>query len=378
VDLDALCGNAEHVRRAAGPAVMLLPMVKADAYGLGVLRVARALAAAFPASLLAGFGVAAVSEGEALRESGWQGRIVVFSPVPPGEFERAARASLVLCFSDLAAIERWAGTAAAVGRRLPMHVEIDTGMGRAGFSWQQAHVWGPVLDRLARDRLVWEGTFTHFHSADEPDLRSTDEQWERLQAALAALPPAPAGSASRVLHVANSAASLRRSFPAHWVRPGIFLYGGRVGAEPPLPVASVRARISLIREVPPGSTVGYGATYTSSRTERWGTLVIGYGDGLPRALGAAGGGALVRGKRVPMIGRISMDMTVVDLTDVQGAREGDVATLIGRDGDAEITLDEVAGQAGTISYEVLTGLTARLPRSYVGAAAADSGGWPAG
>ena len=226
---------------------------------------------------------------------------------------------------------------------------------------------GPEVDALAADLLEWEGCFTHFHSADEPDLGPTDAQEERFLQALDALPPPRGDAPRRTIHSANSAAALRRNgFGLDLVRPGIFLYGGSAGpGAVPEPVASVRARVALIRDVPSGWSCGYGATYTSRRPERWGTLAIGYGDGLPRALGPAGGEALVRGRRVPILGRISMDMTVVDLTDVPEAGAGDAATLIGRDGGEEIGLDEVAARGGTISYEVLTGLGARLPRVYV-------------
>lgn len=365
VDLDALRANAEHAHRAAGPAATLLPMVKANAYGLGMVPVARALADAFPG--LAGFGVAAVAEGEALREAGWAGRILVFSPAAASEYGRAARAGLTLCLSEVEAVRRWAACATEHGRRLAMHVEVDTGMGRAGFRWDAAAEWGPRVQQDAGEALIWEGVYTHLHSADEPDLGSSQEQLERFGRAVAALPPPAAGQPERLVHAANSAAALRLGRGYDWVRPGIFLYGGRVGAEPPAPVATLRARLALVREVPRGTTLGYGATYAASRAERWGTLGIGYGDGLPRSLGPGGGGALVRGRRVPIIGRISMDMTVVDLTDVPEAAPGDVATLIGRDGAAEITLDETAGRAGTISYEILTGLAPRLPRVYLGA-----------
>jgi len=133
----------------------------------------------------------------------------------------------------------------------------------------------------------------------------------------------------------------------------------------------------LIRDVPAGTSVGYGATYRAEREERWGTLSIGYGDGLRRALGSAGGGALVHGRRVPIVGRISMDMTVVDLTEVPDVRAGDVATLIGTDGAAEISLDEVAEQAGTISFEILTGLTPRLERVYLGSRSSPDVTWKA-
>ncbi len=367
VDLDALLRNLRHVREAAHGAA-LLPMVKANAYGLGLAPVARHLMASLEPEALWGFGVAAVAEGEALRDAGWQGRVVVTAPAPPGEYARAARAGLTLALSEIDAVRGWAEAAREAGSRLAFHTETDTGMGRAGFPAAEAAEWGRAVAEAAGDLLEWEGCFTHFHSADEADLASADAQEERFRAALARLPDGP----RRVVHTSNSAAALRRAgFGGDVVRPGIFMYGGEAGpGTRPEAVASLRARLGLVRRVPPGTTVGYGATYTSRREERWGTLAIGYGDGLPRRLAAAGGEALVHGRRVPIIGRISMDMTVVDLSEVPGeVRAGDVATLIGRDGPGEIRVDEVAARCGTISYEILTGLGLRLPRTYPGARA---------
>ena len=171
-----------------------------------------------------------------------------------------------------------------------------------------------------------------------------------------------------MVHVLNSAGALR--LPAHScmaVRPGIFLYGGRAGAElrEPTPVAAVRARVVHLREAEPGDTVGYGATYAAEGPQQWATLSIGYGDGLPRRLGNRGH-VLVSGRRAPIIGRISMDVTVVNITDIEGVSVGDVATFIGSDGDERITVDEVALQVDSISYEVLTGFTQRLPRIWAG------------
>jgi alanine racemase len=204
---------------------------------------------------------------------------------------------------------------------------------------------------------------THFHGADSADATATAAQWARFQDALAQL---PVSREDLMVHAANSAAALRfPEYAADAVRPGIFLYGGRAtplaGAPVPRAVASVRARVVLVREVPPGSTVGYGATHVARSWERWGTVGVGYGDGLPRRLSNRGSG-LVRGQVVPFVGRISMDMTVVDITGVPEAEVGDVVTLIGADGGAEITVDEVASLADTISYEILTGLRPRLPR----------------
>lgn len=367
MDEAALRRNLRRVKDAAGPAASVVPMLKANAYGLGVDAVLRMVRDELSPGELWAIGVAAVQEGEQLRGLGWTGRVMVFAPAPPGEFARAARAGLTLALSDLDGVRRWAHAAREAGRRLAFHAEVDTGMGRAGFPFAQAAEWGREVDALAGDLLEWDGCFTHFHSADEPDPGPTDEQQRRLLQALDALPPPRGGAPRRVVHSANSAAAIRRhGFGMDLVRPGIYLYGGSAGpGAQPEPVATVRARIALVREVPAGWSCGYGATYTSRRPERWGTLAIGYADGVPRALSPAGGEALVHGRRVPIIGRISMDMTVVDLTDVTEAAAGDAATLIGRDGGETIGLDEVAAKCGTISYEILTGLGARLPRVYM-------------
>ena len=365
VDLGALQRNLRRVREAA-PGAGVVPMLKADAYGMGMAQVLRAVVEATAPEGPWAIGVAAVSEGEALRGLGWAGRVLVCAPAAPGEERRAAAAGLTLAVSDLAALDRWAAAAREAGRPLAFHLEVDTGMGRAGFPAGGVADWGPAAAARSGDLLAWEGCFTHFHSADEPDLAPTDEQARRFREVLAALPPGPAESPRRVVHSANSAAALRRGgYGMDLVRPGIFLYGGRVGAEvEPEPVATVRARVGRVATVPPGSTVGYGATHTARGAERWATLGIGYGDGLRRALSPAGGEALLRGRRVPMVGRISMDVTVVDATAAGGVAPGDVATLIGRDGDEEITVDQVAARVGTISYEILTGLGPRLPRMY--------------
>jgi alanine racemase len=206
--------------------------------------------------------------------------------------------------------------------------------------------------------------FTHFHSADVESAGPTDAQWERFEDTLVQL---PVPMESLMVHAAASAAMLRwPRYGLDAVRPGIFLYGGNpapgvAGVPTPEPVVSVRARLLLARSVQVGSTVGYGATHVAGPGERWGTLGIGYGDGLPRVLGNRGE-ALIRGRRTPIVGRVSMDLTTVRLDAVEGAVPGDVATLVGRDGGEMITVDDVAAQAGTIGYEILTALSPRLPR----------------
>jgi alanine racemase len=359
VNLDALRANHDTLRRVVGATRHVIPMVKADAYGLGMERVVEALAPLGPW----GWGVATASEGVALRACGVAGPIVVFTPLAPEAVEIAARNRLTACISHLDALDLWAAAANRHGP-LAFHVEIDTGMGRAGFDWRETSVWGSAVRERIEGNLTWEGVFTHFHGADAPETTPSATQWERFRDAVAQL---PVSREDLLVHAANSAAALRwPEFGADAVRPGIFLFGGNPAPgvpnlPVPQPVAAVRARLVYVRQVPPGSTVGYGATHISRAWEHWGTVAIGYGDGLPRALGNRGH-ALVRGSRVPIVGRISMDMMVVDISAVPEAEPGDVVTLIGRDGGCEITVDEVAALAGTISYEILTGFTPRLPR----------------
>jgi len=356
----ALQANYHAVRRAAGSHTAIMPMVKADGYGVGARHVIRALEPLGPW----GYGVATAEEGVALRGFGVRRPILVCGPMPPGAERIAAGARLTATVSDEAAAERWAAAAESDGP-LDFHVEIDTGMGRSGFDWREVGERAHRLCELCGPSLRWTGVYTHFHSADVADASPSTTQWRRFRDALSQL---PVSSEELMVHASNSAAVLRwPEYAADAVRPGIFLFGGRSvdqgvqGVERPAPVIAVRSRLVRIRDASPGSTAGYGATWVARGWERWGTLSIGYGDGLPRGLGNTGH-ALIRGRRVPIIGRISMDMTVVDMSAVPDVAVGDEVTLIGRAGENEIALDDVAGQAGTISYQVLTGMTARMPR----------------
>ncbi|MBT8402765.1 MAG: alanine racemase [Gemmatimonadetes bacterium] len=356
VSATALRANLRQVVEAVGPDPWVVPMVKADGYGLGALDVVRALQPLAPAA----WGVASVDEGIALRDGGVVGPIIVFSPTPRQTLRAAVEFDLALAVSDLDALEALIRAAERRGRRARVHVEVDTGMGRAGFPAEAIDVWGSRAGALLRAEAVrWEGLYTHFHSADEVGGPGVDDQLATFGAVVEALDPPP----DVRLHTANSAAAFRLGGDAGGARPGIFVYGGGAGRDlpAPRPVASVRARVVRVVDVEPGATVGYGATHRAEREERWATLAIGYGDGLPRALGNRGH-ALLAGRKVPLVGRISMDLTVANISGIDGVQPGNVATLVGRDGVDEITIDEVAAQAGTISYEVLTGLTTRLPR----------------
>lgn len=361
VDLDALRANYETVRRRVGAGTGIVPMVKADAYGLGAARVVRALEPLGPW----GYGVATAVEGASLRALGVDRPVLLAGPLPGGDVEVAARARLTASVSSLEGLDAWVTAARAAGEVLDFHVDVDTGMGRTGFDWRERERWAPAVVERSGEWTRWTGLFTHFHSADAPSDASGIEQWERFRQTLVQL---PVPRDTLLVHAGNSAGALRwPEFAADAVRPGIFLFGGSPapgvdGVPEPEAVVSVRARLVHVREVAPGSTVGYGATHVAEGPERWGTVAAGYADGIPRLLSNRGH-VLVRGRKAPIIGRISMDLITIGLDGVPEARRGDVVTLIGSDGGARITVDEVAEQAETIGYEVLVSVgRSRLPR----------------
>jgi alanine racemase len=341
VDLAALVRNARRFRDLIG--APLLPMIKADAYGLGAVIVARALEAAEPW----GYGVATPVEGAELRASGITRPIVVFSPLQASDVAPCKRSELRPVIGDLAALDAWRAQGEG-----PFHVEIDTGMSRSGFRWHDAELIAALARRL-EGALDWEGVFTHFHSADVDEAASR-QQAERFDEVLAVLPTRPP-----IVHIANSAAAqLGQEFSADLARPGIFLYGGRAGGLDPEPVARLCARVIALRRLRPGDTVSYGAEAEVEAETTIATLSIGYGDGIPRALGSRGLVEL-HGLLVPIVGRVTMDMIMVDVEDTPVSL-GDVAILFG----GLVTLDEQAALAGTISYELLTILTPRVVRRH--------------
>ena len=346
VDLAALIANARTVAAVSGS--RLLPMVKANGYGLGATEVARALESLDPW----GFGVASLNEARLLRGAGITRPILVLTPLLPQCIEQYLELELRPSIGDVLALEVWI----ARGGR-PFHVEIDTGMSRAGVRWDDR----ASLDRFAtvlRTANGWEGAFTHFLAA-ESDAETTRRQWDRFQEVLRTLPRRPS-----LIHAANSAAALRgRMFAADLVRPGIYLYGGEAGSPSPRPVVALRARVLAVRSIAAGDTVGYGATWRAERPTAVVTVGVGYADGFPRGSPAAGPERSPRqielnGRLAPVIGRVTMDMCMAAIGEK--VAPGDVATVFG----GLISLDQQADAAGTISYELLTRLGPRLARRY--------------
>ena len=347
VDLGALLRNG--MRVVEQTSTRLLPMVKADAYGLGAVRVACALQELDPW----GFGVATVAEGDELRRAGIDRPIIVFTPLLLEEFDAACRARLTPALGSAEAIEQWSRTG------LPWQLAIDTGMNRAGVSWREVARLHPAIASHPP-----QGVFTHFHSAECAD-GSREEQEARFRDVLAKLPVKP-----EMVHAENSPAMARRTGAnaTRWsvARPGIFLYGvgsGDGAQVHPEPVVAMRSRVVDLRTIDAGDIVSYGATYRAAEPRRIATLAIGYADGYRRALSNVGT-VLVRGRRARVAGLVTMDMTMIDVTDVP-CEIGDVATLIGTDGDQTLTVADVAAAGSLSPYEVLTSLRSRLPRRFL-------------
>jgi alanine racemase len=337
VNLTALVRNARTIENRSR--ARLLPMVKANGYGLGAVRVSRALESLDPW----GFGVATVAEGIELRAAGIARPIVVFSPLVHAAFAECIAHDLRPSLGDVASLAAW------IPSGKPFHLEIDTGMARAGLRWTDGFALAEAA-RLLAGASAWEGVFTHFHSSDT-DPSATQVQWERFEMVLSALPSRPP-----LVHAASSAAALAGTrYAADLVRPGVFLYGGAAGGMAPEPVARLCARVIATRQLHAGDSASYGATWLAPGPLAVATLGIGYADGVPRTL-SNHGAIEVRGRRCPIVGRVTMDMTMIE----SDAPIGEVATVFG----GIVTLDQQAAAAGTISYELLTSISPRVERRY--------------
>ena len=363
IDLDAVRANVRTLAGVASPAA-LMAVVKADGYGHGAVPVARAALDAGAQWL----GVALVEEGAELRAAGIDAPVLVLSEPPPP----AAPAVVALGLTPVAytrpGIDALAKAVADSGADpLPVHLKVDTGMHRVGCS--VADACGLAESITTRDELRLEGVLTHLAVADEPDNPYTPHQLDRFDTLLDDL--RRAGVAFDLVHAANSAALLACADRARFdlVRCGIAVYGvppapGLAGRVPLRPAMAVKARVSHVKRLPAGARLSYGLRYTMPRDGTVATVPVGYADGVPRAMSATGGEVLVRGRRHPMAGAVTMDQLMVDVGDA-AVEVGDEVVLLGRDGDAEITADEWADRLGTIGYEIVCGIGRRVPRTYV-------------
>ncbi|HEX9593606.1 MAG TPA: alanine racemase [bacterium] len=358
VSLGALRRNFRRLRARLPAGTEVIGVVKAEAYGHGAVPVARALLEEGAAYLA----VALVEEARALRMAGIAAPILLLTPGYQADVAEVVALGLTPVVSDLGEVA--ALEAATGGREVGVHLKVDTGMGRVGFNGAEL---ARALDFLSvSPHLRLAGCMSHLACADEADPSFTGEQIVHFRACREAV--LTAGFTGAVFHLANTAGLVR--FPEAWfdaVRPGIGLYGyGADGAEGELEleaVLSLESRVVRLRDLPAGTTVGYGRTFHCRRPTRMAILPIGYADGVSRALSNRGE-VLIEGRRCPIIGRVNMDLTCVDVTGVPQARQSSTAVVIGSQGGETISAQAVADLLGTIPYEVLCNISPRVPRVY--------------
>jgi alanine racemase len=369
IDLDALSANFHIVKERVGPDVNVMAVVKANAYGHGAVECARRL----DAEGANWFGVALPEEGIELRNAGIAKPILCLAGFWQGQASALLQQRLVPVVYRLDMIEAFDRAARERGTVADVHVKVDTGMGRLGVRFDEVSELADALKKFKNIRV--DGFMTHFAAADEPSCGPlTQDQIRRFETALAAL--RAHGFGPSYTHLANSAAifgppATFGNGGGNMVRPGGVLYGLWRDILAPAdrdvnlrPVMSLHSRITLLKWVPPGETVGYGCTFEASRKTLVATIPIGYDDGYMRALSNRGH-AIIRGVYATVIGRISMDLTLIDVTNVPDVELDDEVLLMGQDSNLSITAEDLAKTAGTLSYEVTCGIGSRVPRVYL-------------
>jgi len=362
IDLDAIAFNMRQTRELVGPDVKICPAVKADGYGHGAVEVSRIVLDAGAEML----GVATVEEAIELREAGIEPPILILQYVLEEQIPELVAHDLSTTVCDRGFASALCKKTRAAGKTAKVHIKVDTGMGRIGVRPQDAVAFALELSKMPG--LEIEGIFTHFPSADEEDLSFSRKQIGQFTAITQAVEAA--GVRIPLRHTANSAAILNMP-ESHFdmVRPGIMLYGlhdsEHVSREVTLRQSmTLKTTIVFLKELPPGRTVSYGRTYTTSRRTLVATIPIGYADGYNRLLSNRAP-ALVRGKKISVIGRVCMDQTMLDVTDVADVSVGDEVVLYGGQGSEYISIEEIAALLGTIPNEVICAVGKRVPRVYV-------------
>lgn len=371
IDLAAIAHNVRALRSITDAQAQLMVAVKANGYGHGAVEVAR-IALKNGAMQL---GVARMEEGVALRQAGVEAPILILGYTPSHCLPALLEHRLIPTVYSLSNARHFSDGARAHHTRLTVHIKMDTGMGRLGLPWDALHLGqgGQAAADIAAicqlPGIQVEGLFTHFATADHKDKQYTNQQFSYFQELMTAL--AAMGLKIPLCHAANSAAIIDMPHThLDMVRAGISVYGLYPSAEVNHqriqlhPALQLKARIIHLKQVPAKTKISYGCTYATRSETTIATVPVGYGDGYSRILSNCGH-MLVRGQRAPIAGRICMDLTMLDVGHIQGAQPGDEVVLIGRQGDETISADEVANQAGTINYEVVTALMPRVARIYI-------------
>lgn len=365
VDLSAIADNVRALQSLCGEETAYMAVVKADAYGHGAVRVAKTALAAGSDFL----GVARISEAVQLRDAGITAPVLLFGDILPDQAVYAASRDIRVTFFDADTAAAASRAVRSAGLTLKAHIKVDTGMGRLGLTpgVDMAAAIRDIAAITAMEGIDIEGVYTHFANADSPDTRHALEQvalFSKVKTALAAENIAPP-----IFHAANSAAAMtlpRSRFDM--IRPGIAMYG-----LPPSPdtrgivlrpALSIRSAVIQIKQVPKGFPVSYGSTYVTDKPTRIATVPIGYADGYSRLLSSRAH-MLVNGQRAPVAGRVCMDFTMIDVGHIPGVRTGDDVVVLGSQGTETVSADELANHIQTINYEVVAGLTGRIPTRYI-------------
>ncbi len=362
VDLEAIRHNIKEARKKVKAGTKIMAIVKADAYGHGALPVADALR-----DLVDAYGVAVIEEALELREHGFGQMILILGYTPKSWYEELVSQDISQTVYTVEMAEEINEVARRLDKKAKIHIKLDTGMGRLGFVPTRASV-EKVVRISSLSHLVMEGIFSHFARADEWSLEPAKEPFDKYIHFLNLLEHA--GVTIPIRHISNSASIMR--FPeAHldMVRSGITTYGLYPSEEVEKnamelqPAMEWKAVISYVKEVDAGTPISYGGTYVADRRCKIATVPVGYADGLKRDVSNKGR-VLIRGNYAPIVGRVCMDQFMVDVTEIQGVKEGDIVTIFGRDGENRITVEEIAGLSHSFNYEYVCGITKRVPRLY--------------
>ena len=362
IDLGALRHNLFEIKRLAGPNTLILAVVKSDAYGHGMIPVARTLESAG----IDYFGVFELEEGLELRKAGCEVPILIMMGITSDEVSAVVEHELTPALFQLDIAEKLSRISVEQGKVTPLHVKVDTGMTRLGI-WSE-DVPNFLKHLLPLKGIQLEGIFSHLAVADQPGEPFTDQQIRRLQEAVEEC--RRIGVFRGTVHVANSGALLgNKGLYLGMARPGILLYGsppaeGWAAAASFKPVMTFKSRVIQIRTVPPDTSVSYGRTYMTQERCTIATIPVGYDDGYSRLL-SNNGQVLIHGRRVPVVGRVCMNLTMVDVTGVEGVAVGDEVVLLGAQGKERITAEEIAARIGTINYEVYCTLGKSNRRVYI-------------
>ena len=362
INLDAIVKNVDNLMALTKENTGALAVVKADGYGHGDVAVAKAVAQKVP-----GYAVATLDEAVNLRENGVKKPILVLGYVDPYEFDILVSHEITATVFDVETAQLLADAARVQKKQAHCHIKVDTGMRRIGLEPDENGI-AIVKQITALKELSADGIFTHFAASDETDKTSAEHQFKLFTDFTGRLEKE--GIHFTYRHCANSAAVIDMpQVDLDMVRLGIAMYGMYPSDEVKkekvelFPALDLKSHITMVKEIPAGEKVSYGGTFTTTRTTKLATVSVGYGDGYPRALSSKGY-VLVRGQKAPIVGRVCMDQMMVDVTDIENVTRADIVTLIGKDGDAEITVEEIAALAGTFNYEFVCDLGKRIPRSY--------------